>query len=254
MALHLLRSADRPVTTTEWLTSRHGFSFGDHYDPGNTHHGVLLVHNDETVAAGQGFDTHPHRETEIITWVLSGSLVHQDSRGHSGVVYPGLAQRMSAGTGIEHSERNDTWRDGMWRTDAGDGASGGGEPVHYLQMWLLPDQTGTGPDYEQCDVRSELAAGGLLALASGDRRHDSAIRIRNAGATLWVARLPARQQITLPAARFTHLYAATGAARVESATLQTGDTVRAADLGGSILTALTDAEILIWTMDRALGE
>ncbi len=104
------RGGDRMKTRVAWLDSKHSFSFGEHYDPDNTHHGLLLVNNEDIVSPGQGFDTHPHRDMEIVTWVLSGSLVHQDSLGHSGVVYPGLAQRMSAGTGILHSEKNDSWR------------------------------------------------------------------------------------------------------------------------------------------------
>src|SRR5262245_47332916 len=102
------RAADRAVTTTPWLVSKHSFSFGEHYDPQNTHHGWLLVNNDDTVAPGTGFDTHPHRDMEIVTWVLSGSLTHKDSTGNSGVIYPRLAQRMSAGRGILHSEKNDS--------------------------------------------------------------------------------------------------------------------------------------------------
>ncbi|MFT3660855.1 MAG: pirin family protein [Gordonia sp. (in: high G+C Gram-positive bacteria)] len=243
MSLHVVRGADRATTTTDWLTSRHGFSFGDHYDPTDTHHGVLLVHNDETVAPGQGFDTHPHRETEIVTWVLSGSLVHQDSRGHSGLIHPGLAQRMSAGTGILHSERN----------DHGPG-SAAREPVHYVQMWLLPDETGADPSYEQCDVSTELAAGGLIPLASGDPAHDSAVRIRNAGATLWVARLAAGERTTIPSARFTHLFVTVGTVRVEGHTLEAADTLRAREVTGSEVVALVDTELLIWSMDKALGE
>jgi redox-sensitive bicupin YhaK (pirin superfamily) len=104
--VQIRRAADREVTTTPWLTSRHSFSFGDHYDPSNTHYGLLLVSNDDVVAPATGFDTHPHRDMEIVTWVLDGSLEHSDSEGNSGVVYPGLAQRMSAGTGIFHSEKN----------------------------------------------------------------------------------------------------------------------------------------------------
>ena len=97
------RAEDRYLTSVDWLDSQHSFSFGSHYDPANTHHGLLLVNNDDMVAPGTGFETHPHRDMEIVTWVLDGSLVHQDSDGHSGVIYPGLAQRMSAGTGILHS-------------------------------------------------------------------------------------------------------------------------------------------------------
>ena len=104
------RASDRFATEVSWLDSHHCFSFGPHYDPTNTHFGLLLVSNDDVVAAGTGFDTHPHRDMEIVTWVLSGSLVHQDSEGNNGVIYPGLAQRMSAGRGILHSEKNDSWR------------------------------------------------------------------------------------------------------------------------------------------------
>ena len=128
------RAADRYRTRIPWLDSHHSFSFGPHYDPANTHHGLLLVNNDDVVAPGTGFDTHPHRDMEIVTWVLRGSLVHQDSTGHAGVIYPGLAQRMSAGTGILHSEKNDSWRlQGDRHVD----------PVHFVQMWVVPDATGT---------------------------------------------------------------------------------------------------------------
>ncbi len=241
MVPHLIRAADRAVTRTDWLTSRHGFSFGDHYDPQDTHHGVLLVHNDEFIAPGHGFDTHAHAETEIVTWVLSGSLVHQDSNGHSGVIHPGLVQRMSAGSGITHSERNDD-------------AENSDEPAHYVQMWLMPDETGRAPSYEQRDVSAELAAGGLLALASGDRRHDSAIRIRNAGATLWGARLAAGHTVALPGGRFTHLFVTRGSIVTEGLTLAPGDTLRAGDLGGTTATAAAETELLIWTMDSTLGD
>ena len=98
------RAADRFVTKTDWLDSKHSFSFGHHYDPANVGHGLLRANNDDIVAPGGGFHTHPHQDMEIVTWVLRGSLLHQDSTGHSGVIYPGLAQRMSAGTGILHSE------------------------------------------------------------------------------------------------------------------------------------------------------
>ena len=104
------RADERHKTRLGWLDSKHSFSFGRHYDPANTHHGLLLVNNDDIVKPGTGFETHPHQDMEIVTWVLQGSLVHQDSEGHTGVIYPGLAQRMSAGTGILHSEKNDSWR------------------------------------------------------------------------------------------------------------------------------------------------
>ena len=153
------RSGDRLKSRVSWLDSKHSFSFGQHYDPDNTHHGLLLVNNDDTVLAGTGFDTHPHKDMEIVTWVLRGSLVHQDSIGHTGVIYPGLAQRMSAGTGIMHSEKNDSWRIG------GEQHS---DPVHFIQMWVVPDEGGLTPGYEQLEIDDELLRGGLIPVASGN--------------------------------------------------------------------------------------
>ena len=152
------RAADRFTSDFGWLDSKHSFSFGHHYDPANTHHGLLLVNNDDVVDPGTGFETHPHRDMEIVTWVLQGSLVHQDSTGHSGVIYPGLAQRMSAGTGILHSEKNDSWRlSGEEHRD----------PVHFVQMWVLPDENGITPGYEQLEIDDALLSGSLVPVASG---------------------------------------------------------------------------------------
>src|ERR671920_2405645 len=181
-SIDVRRAADRFATRIPWLDSHHSFSFGGHYDPDNTHHGLLLVNNDDVVAPGTGFDTHPHRDMEIVTWVLRGSLVHQDSTGHTGVIYPGLAQRMSAGRGILHSEKNDSWRlAGETHRD----------PVHFVQMWVVPDENSITPGYEQLEIESELLAGGLVPVASGMDRHAdaAAIRIRNRYAALHAARL-----------------------------------------------------------------
>ncbi|MFE4625708.1 pirin family protein [Streptomyces mirabilis] len=131
------RSQERYKTELSWLDSKHSFSFSHHYDPQNTHHGLLLVNNDDIVTAGTGFETHPHQDMEIVTWVLQGSLVHQDSTGHTGLIYPGLAQRMSAGTGILHSEKNDSWRL--------EGASTHTDPVHFVQMWVVPTRRASLP-------------------------------------------------------------------------------------------------------------
>src|SRR6185369_4988413 len=104
------RADERHKTRLGWLDSKHSFSFSRHHDRENTHHGLLLFNNDDIVDPGTGFETHPHQDMEIVTWVLQGSLVHQDSTGQNGVIYPGLAQRMSAGRGILHSEKHDSWR------------------------------------------------------------------------------------------------------------------------------------------------
>lgn len=181
--LDVRRAEERFHTRTDWLDSRHSFSFSRHWDPANTHFGLLLVSNDDVVAPGTGFDTHPHRDMEIVTWVLEGSLVHQDSEGHNGVIYPGLAQRMSAGTGILHSEKNDSWT-----------LTGRPEhqtPVRFLQMWTIPDAAGIQPGYEQLDINDELARGGWVTLASGMPEHTNqrAIAIRQQHAALHVARI-----------------------------------------------------------------
>jgi redox-sensitive bicupin YhaK (pirin superfamily) len=237
----------RSGTRLGWLDSKHSFSFGRHYDPANSHHGLLLVNNDDTVKPGTGFETHPHRDMEIVTWVLQGSLVHQDSEGHTGVIYPGLAQRMSAGTGILHSEKNDSWRvGGTEHTD----------PVHFVQMWVVPDETGITPGYEQLEIDHELLAGGLVPVASGMPEHDgaAAIRIKNRYAALHAARLQAGQSVTLPDAPFLHLFVPRGTVTLEgTGELATGDAVRFTATGGQRVTAVEPAEILAWEMHAALA-
>ncbi|MCW2621532.1 MAG: Pirin domain protein, partial [Frankiales bacterium] len=211
--LEVRRSAERDATRIAWLDSKHSFSFGQHYDPNNTAHGCLLVSNDDRIRAGAGFETHPHRDMEIVTWVLSGSLVHQDSEGNKGLLHPGLAQRMSAGTGILHSEKND--------------AAGATEDVHLVQMWVLPDEGGIAPGYEQLEVGDELDRGGLVTVASGMDGHDSAIRIANRYAALHVARLSPGESVTLPEAPFLHLFVPRGDVDLEGAGgLGEGDAVR----------------------------
>ncbi len=242
------RAADRLSTKISWLDSRHSFSFGRHYDPANTHHGLLLVNNDDVVDPGTGFETHPHRDMEIVTWVLRGSLVHQDSTGHSGLIYPGLAQRMSAGTGILHSEKNDSWR-----------LRGGAEhadPVHFVQMWVVPDESGVTPGYEQLEIDAELLGGGLVPVASGMPEHDgeAAIRIRNRYAALHAARLQPGQRVELPEAPFLHLFVARGEVALEGAgPLAEGDAVRFTATGGQHVTATEPAEILVWEMRATLA-
>src|SRR5690348_12049505 len=168
-------------TQTGWLDSRHAFSFGGHYDPSNTHHGLLLVSNDDVIRAGTGFDTHPHRDMEIVTWVLEGELEHKDSQGNKGIIYPGLAQRMSAGTGIWHSEMNPS----------------GKKDVRLVQMWVIPDTESVNPGYEQLDINPQLARGGLVPIASG-RGDESAIKIRQKDAVLWGGKLKAGEIVPLP--------------------------------------------------------
>jgi quercetin 2,3-dioxygenase len=227
------RAEDRGASTTDWLRSRHSFSFADYYDPANTHHGLLLVNNDDIVAPGAGFDTHPHRDMEIVTWVLSGQLAHKDSMGNAGVIYPGLAQRMSAGTGVQHSEMNGS----------------ADEPVHFVQMWVLPDTAGVTPSYQQQEL--ELADT-LTPIASG--AVDAAVSLHNRDATLYGARLRPGDSIELPQARYLHLFVARGTVTLEgSGPLTDGDAARLTDSGGQRVTADTEAEILVWEMNAGLG-
>jgi redox-sensitive bicupin YhaK (pirin superfamily) len=242
-SIDVRRAGERPATRLGWLDSKHSFSFGPHWDPANTHHGLLLVNNDDVVLPGTGFETHPHRDMEIVTWVLSGSLVHQDSTGHSGVIYPGLAQRMSAGRGILHSEKNDA------RRLPGGGSSD--EPVHFVQMWVVPDERDVDPGYEQLEIDDELLRGGLVTVASGMPGHEgaTAIRIRNRYAALHVARLRPGQAVELPEAPFLHLFVARGDVTLEgTGDLAAGDAVRATATGGQAVRADGEAEVLVWEM------
>jgi len=244
-----IRRADaRFMTDIGWLDSKHSFSFSRHWDPDNTHHGLLLVNNDDIVTPGAGFETHPHQDMEIVTWVLQGSLVHQDSTGHSGVIYPGLAQRMSAGTGILHSEKNDSWRL--------QGGPSHDEPVHFVQMWVVPDERGITPGYEQLEIDDVRLRGSLVPVASGIDRHDgeAAIRIKNRYAALHAARLDPGSTVELPDAPFLHLFVPRGTVDLEGAgVLHAGDAVRFTATGGQKVTAIEPAEILVWEMHAAVA-
>jgi redox-sensitive bicupin YhaK (pirin superfamily) len=168
---------------------------------------------------------------EIVTWVLSGELEHKDSERNRGVLYPGLAQRMSAGTGIWHSEMNNSST----------------EPVHFVQMWVLPDTEAVDPSYEQLDINSELDKGGLVPIASG-RGHETAISIRQSGAVLSGGRLTAGEIVTIPEDRHVHLFVARGGGELDDGSvLIAGDAARLTDWPAIEFTAGADgAEVLIW--------
>jgi redox-sensitive bicupin YhaK (pirin superfamily) len=237
--MEIRRAAERAVTKTSWLQSRHSFSFGDQYDPDNTHYGLLLVNNDDLVGPAGGFDTHPHRDMEIVTWVLQGALAHRDSTGNRGVIYPGLAQRMSAGSGILHSEKNDS----------------SFEPVHFVQMWVVPDEAGIPPGYQQSEIDADLLRGGLVTVASGIPGQDAAITLHNRNAALHVAQLRRGDAVTLPAAPYLHVFVADGRLTLEGVgDLEAGDAVRLTDADGRRLTAKEPAEVLIWEMHAKLGD
>lgn len=235
------RADDRYHTDLGWLDSRHSFSFGQHHDPANTAHGLLIVSNDDRVAPGGGFGTHGHRDMEIVTWVLDGRLEHRDSEGNHGELYPGLVQRMSAGTGIRHSEMNASSTD----------------PVHFVQMWVVPSEVGVAPGYRQLDVNDALADGGLVPVASGRADHvvaGTAIDIHQPAATMWVARPKPGRELTLPTGRYQHLFVARGRVELNDRSLFAGDAARLVDAGSLPLRSADEddgsqTEIIVWEFD-----
>lgn len=244
--LQLRRGTERFVTRSDGIESRHTFSFGEHYDPRLIGHGRLMVANTETLLAGRGFDDHPHADAEILTWVLSGSLVHTDSRGHSGVVVPGLAQRLSAGSGVVHAERNDASR----LDAAGRDSATPVEPVRFVQLWLRPDVPGGEPSYAQGQVdRTELTRD-WLPVASG-RDPDAAVSLGSAGSTLWVTVLGAGVRRMLPTGPLAHLSLVRGRAELEGiGVLEEGDSVSVTGEAPLALTGVAEAEVLLWTLPQ----
>ena len=235
MTTTIRRAQDRFHTQIDWLDSWHSFSFGPHYDAENTHHGLLRVVNDDVIAPGAGFGTHSHRDMEIVTWVLEGAIEHRDSAGNHGIIEPGLAQRMSAGSGIAHSEMN----------------ASATAAAHLVQMWVLPDTEGIEPGYEQLSVGNALATGELVPVASG-QGHEGAITIHQKDAVLWVGRLAANKTVTVPDAPHVHVYVARGSATLSGADgdvgdLGEGDAARLTDAGSPRLTAGADGtEVIVW--------
>ena len=237
MRVDVRRAADRFSTAADGILSRHSFSFGSHYDPGNVGHALLVAHNDDVIAPGSGYGTHPHRDLEILTWVLDGGLRHEDSRGTAGVVVPGVAQRLSAGRGVLHAERND---------------AATGPSVRFVQMWVLPDAPGAEPSYARLDVGTSLDGGGLVTVASGmvRDREAAAMPIGAGGAALHVARPAAGGTVVLPEAPHVHLFVARGAVDLEEAgRLDEGDAARLTDAGARrVVAGPAGAEVLAWEM------
>ena len=242
----VIRSGQRHETRIDWLHGRHSFDTGIDPFGTDTHHGLLIVNNHDIIAPKSGFDTHPHRNMEIVTWVLDGTLVHQDSEGHAGAIYPNLAQRMTAGKGIRHSEKND-------QSAVNPTAD---RPVELVQMWVVPDEAEVTPGYEQLELDPQSLRGQLALVASGMERHrdETAIRIRNRFAALYVTRLEAGETVTIPDAPFVHLYVPRGQmALEESGEIEAGDAVRMTAAGARRLTALESGEALVWEMHASLA-
>jgi quercetin 2,3-dioxygenase len=204
------KSAQRYHAQHGWLDSYHSFSFADYFDPENLNWGALRVFNDDRIAPGTGFPMHPHRDMEILTYVFSGELEHEDTMGNRGIVKPGGVQFMSAGTGVRHSETNA-------RDDA---------PLHLVQMWVMPGKTGTPPTYGQMDFTLEDRRNRWLAVASGHHAVSAPIALTQ-DAALLVARLERHElRHTFEPSRFGFLFVADGEFDVNGEHLRTGDAVR----------------------------
>jgi redox-sensitive bicupin YhaK (pirin superfamily) len=242
--IELRRARERFLTRTDEAETYHSFSFGEHYDPTNIGFGRLMVNNDDLVRVGAGYPDHAHRDAEIVTWVLSGSLVHEDSSGNSGLIYPGLAQRMSAGSGIVHAERNDAYRTDPTRP---------AEPVHFIQMWVSPDEPGGPSSYQQRELVLDDLASDWVPIASG-RHPDAVVSLGSVSSTLWVSVLPAGISRTLPNGDLLHVYLAGGTVDVGTiGRLEAGDSLRLSGSAQLGVFARAEAELLVWQMDERGG-
>jgi quercetin 2,3-dioxygenase len=226
------RAADRGHANHGWLDSYHSFSFADYYDPDHMGFASLRVINDDTVAPAQGFGTHGHRDMEVITYILDGALEHKDSMGNGSVIRPGDVQRMSAGTGVQHSEFNPSKS----------------EPVHFLQIWIQPDKQGAKPGYEEKHFDADSRRGNLRLLASKDGRQGSVSL--NQDANLYAALLdgPQRLEHTLAKGRQAYVHLARGSATVNGEKLHGGDAMKLSGEAKVTLADATKAEVLLFDL------
>ena len=232
MSVTLRRAADRGRTDWGWLDSRHTFSFGEYHDAGHMGFRSLRVINDDRVKAGAGFGTHGHRDMEILSYVLEGGLEHKDSMGTGSVIRPGEIQMMRAGTGVTHSEWNASEI----------------EPVHFLQIWIVPDQRGLRPAYGQRDVDQAAARSGFALLASRDGR-DGSLQIQQ-DADLWLAQFESGETRTLALqpGRHAWVHVAQGAATLDGQALGAGDGAAVSGVASLALASATSAEVLVFDL------
>lgn len=237
--LQLIKSSDRGYADHGWLKSFHSFSFADYYDPARMGFGALRVINEDKVAAGKGFGTHGHRDMEIISYVLSGELAHKDSMGNgevgganAGVIRPGDVQRMSAGTGVMHSEFN----------HAKD------QTTHFLQIWIQPDARGIAPSYEQKHFDADSKRGKLRLVAANDGA-DGSVTI-HADARLYAGLFDGNEsaELELAPGRLAYVHVVRGALSVNGQDLTTGDALQIRETSRLALTAGHDAEVLVFDL------
>jgi hypothetical protein len=226
------RSEERGGGDFGWLNTRHTFSFDSYYDARHMHFRSLRVINEDRVQPAQGFPFHPHRDMEIITYLLEGALEHKDSLGTGSMIRPGDGQRMTAGRGIQHSEFNPSPT----------------EPVHLLQIWILPNQKGLEPSYEQKSFPETEKQGKLRLIASPDGK-DGSVTIHQ-DASLYVTLLAPDQEVThtLPAGRYAWLQVAKGSVELNGNMLEPGDGAALSAEQKLVIRSVTDAEILLFDL------
>jgi redox-sensitive bicupin YhaK (pirin superfamily) len=226
------KSDERGHADHGWLNARHTFSFGDYYDPRHMGFRALRVINDDTVAGGGGFPTHPHRDMEIITYILSGALEHKDSMGNGRVIRPGEVQYMAAGTGVQHSEFNHSPI----------------EPAHLLQIWILPDRKGATPRYAEKSLVS--AEQGKLHLVTSKTGRDGSIAI-NQDSDLWLARLRAGDSVkhSLQPGRHAWVQVAEGEVTINGNRLSSGDAVALSGEPEVSVTGHGNAQVLLFDLN-----
>jgi redox-sensitive bicupin YhaK (pirin superfamily) len=227
--MQIVRAKDRFHLESDWLSAYWLFSFDRYYDPNNMQFGPLRVFNHDTIAGGGGFPTHSHREMEIVTYVLEGTLQHKDSTGGRGLIRSGEVQRMTAGTGVAHSEFNDSEA----------------EPVRLLQMWVLPERAGLVPSYEQKQFTPEQRTGVLLPIASGVDGQE-VVKIHQ-DATFYVSRLREGDAVSqkLKTGRRAFLYVIDGQVTVNGESLSAGDQARITDVSQIEIGATRGSEIIL---------
>lgn len=229
--LQIRKAADRGHADHGWLDTRHTFSFANYYDPAHMGFRALRVINDDRVTGGAGFPTHPHRDMEILSYVVEGALEHQDSMGNGSVIRPGELQRMSAGSGVRHSEYNHSKS----------------ERVRFLQIWIVPDRTGTPPGYEQ-KLFGDERRGTLRLVASRDGR-DGSLTVRQ-DIDVYASLLAAGQKLehAIAPGRHAWLQVVNGSARVEGESVSEGDGVAVSDQSTLRVEASGDAELLLFDL------
>ena len=228
----LRKSSDRGHADHGWLKSFHSFSFADFYDPARMGFGNLRVINEDRIAPGTGFGTHGHRDMEIITYVLEGELGHKDSIGNGSVIRPGDVQRMSAGSGIRHSEYNHA----------------AGQQTHFLQIWIEPNLRGIAPGYEEKRFEAAEKRGRLKLVASPDGADGSVLIHQDARLYAGLFNGAESAELALPAGRRAYVHVARGSVSVNGVALEAGDALKVSDEAAVALSDGVDAEVLVFAL------